>query len=194
MANDETRDIPAENEELAAEAARGAEQEAAQGAADALTSEEMAALCRERVCPACDEHQKAEDIRLRALAELENVKKRLEREREEHLKYAAEKVLSDLLPTLDHLDLALQYGSSDPACKNMAVGVEMTRKLFLDALAGHGLQPVGEKGQPFDPALHEAVSKEEAPGTESGTIIAVMQRGYRLKERLLRPAKVTVSA
>ncbi|MFV0422194.1 nucleotide exchange factor GrpE [Oleidesulfovibrio sp.] len=194
MANDETRNVLNENEELTAQESADEAQDAKQAAIDALTDEEIVALCKERVCPACDEHKQAEDVRLRALAELENVKKRLEREREEQVKYAAEKVLADLLPTLDHLDLALQYGANDPACKNMAIGVEMTRKLFLDALATHGLKAVGEKGDVFDPALHEAVGREENSGMDSGMVFQVMQRGYQLKERLLRPAKVVVTA
>ena len=136
----------------------------------------------------------ASTIRLRALADMENFKKRLQREKDEQVRYAAEKVLGDLLPTLDNLDLALQYGSQAEECKNMMIGVEMTRTMLLDVLKKHGLMPVGEIGQEFDPNDHEAVSQESSEEIAAGCIVRVMQKGYRLGDRLLRPARVVVSA
>lgn len=136
----------------------------------------------------------ASTIRLRALAEMENFKKRLQREKDDQVKYAAEKVLGDLLPTLDNLDLALQYGSQAEECRNMMIGVEMTRTMLLDALRKHGLLPVGEAGQEFDPNDHEAVGQEASDSVPAGSIIRVMQKGYRLGDRLLRPARVIVSS
>ena len=124
---------------------------------------------------------------------MDNFKKRVQREKEEQARYAAEKVLADLLPTLDNLDLALQYGSQSEESRNMMVGVEMTRTMLLDALKKHGLVPVGEVGQSFDPNDHEAVGQEEAEGVESGCIVRIMQKGYRLNEHLLRPARVIVA-
>lgn len=149
--------------------------------------------CRETVCPTCAVKSEADDARLRALAEMENFKKRLQRDHDECLRYASEPVLRDLLPALDSLDLAIQYGGNDPACKNLLTGVTMTRKLLLDALKNHGLIVAGEVGEPFDPELHEAVSQEERDDMEPGHVSTVHQRGYRLKDRLLRPAKVSVS-
>lgn len=78
---------------------------------------------------------------------MENFKKRLTREHQEQMRYAAENVLSDLLPTLDNLDLALQYGSKHEACKDMLQGVAMTRKLLREAVTKHGLTPLGEEGE-----------------------------------------------
>lgn len=153
----------------------------------------MEAICKEQVCPACDVKAEADQTRMRALAEMDNFKKRLTREHEEQMRYAAEKVLADLLPTLDNLDLALQYGTQHDECKNMLTGVEMTRKLLLDALKQHGLEPVGELGEPFTPELHEALTFDVRPDMEEGSVSQVFQRGYKLKERLLRPAKVSVS-
>ena len=137
--------------------------------------------------------KKAEDIKLRALAEMENFKKRLQKEKDEHVRYAAEKVLADLLPSLDNLDLALKYGSQDEACRNTIMGVEMTRKLLLDALKKHGLERIGTVGEAFDPEIHEAMSHDENTEFAPGTVTEVLQMGYRLKERLLRPAKVKIS-
>lgn len=156
--------------------------------------EEFLESCRQRLCPSCDVAAGAEEVRLRALAEMENFKKRLQREKDEQARYATESVLGDLLPTLDNLDLALQYGSRSEACKDMLTGVEMTHKLLLEAVRRHGLEPVGEPGEEFNPALHEAIGQEESPEHEAGRVLRVMQKGYTLKERLLRPAKVIVSA
>ena len=127
------------------------------------------------------------------LAEMENFKKRLTREKEEQVRYAAEQVLSDLLPTLDNLELALSYGRSNDACKEMLQGIEMTRKLFLDALDNHGLEQVGAVGEEFNPEIHEAMSREQRNDIPPGHVSQLFQTGYRLKGRLLRPAKVVVS-
>lgn len=149
--------------------------------------------CRERICPDCSVKKDADEARLRALAEMENFKKRLRREHEEQLGYAAEKVLADLLPTLDNLDLALQYGEQNDRCRDMLIGVEMTRKLLLDAVQKHGLEVVGVVGEAFTPERHEAMSFDVREDMEPGLVSSVMQRGYKLKDRLLRPAKVMVS-
>lgn len=131
--------------------------------------------------------------RLRMAAEMDNFKKRLQREHQEQMRYASEKVLSDLLPALDNLDLALQYGASHEACRDMMQGIEMTRKQLLDAVAKSGLVSVGAAGEAFDPAIHEAIGMEPNPDLEKGAVSKVLQRGYKLGDRLLRPAKVMVN-
>lgn len=160
-----------------------------------LSQEELVALCKESVCPGCDVFKEAEAIRLRALADSENVKKRLLRENEDMKKYAGESVLADLLPVLDNLDLALAHtGNLDDACKNFVIGVDMTRKLFLDAVKSHGLEAVAAApGTPFNPEVHEAVGTVEEGGLDNNAIAQVVQGGYVLKGRLLRPAKVMVN-
>lgn len=160
-----------------------------------LSKEELTALCKESVCPGCDVFKEAESIRLRALADSENVKKRLLRETEEMKKYAGESILADLLPILDNLDLALAHTDNlSPECKNFVVGVDMTRKIFLDAVKSHGLEAVqAARGAEFDPEIHEAVGTVEEPSLGDNCIAQVVQNGYRLKGRLLRPAKVMVN-
>lgn len=160
-----------------------------------LSKEELAALCKESVCPECDVFKEAESIRLRALADSENVKKRLLRETEELKKYAGESILADLLPILDNLDLALAHTDNLSAeCKNFVVGVDMTRKIFLDAVKNHGLEAVQAGiGVEFDPEIHEAVGTVEEPSLQNNQVAQVVQNGYRLKGRLLRPAKVMVN-
>ena len=134
-----------------------------------------------------------EELRLRTAAEMENFKKRLTREHQEQMRFAAEKVLGDLLPSLDNLDLALQYGSQHEACKDMLQGISMTRKLLLDALAKNGLVALGEAGDEFNPEVHEAVGFEPNPDLAPGSVTRVMQRGYKLNDRLLRAAKVMIN-
>ena len=175
-----------------AEEARDTE-EAAEAQPRELTDAELKALCRERLCPGCDIGAEAEDIRLRSLAELDNTRKRLEKDKDEFRKYAAEKVLGALLPVLDNLDLALMHTPDEPACKNFALGVDMTRKAFLDVLAANGMAPLGEENEAFTPERHEAVGQDERDDMDEGIVTRVMQRGYLLNGRLLRPAKVMVS-
>ncbi len=158
-----------------------------------LTDEELVALCKERVCATCNEKEQADDERLRSLAEMDNFKKRLMREQEDFRKYAAESVLADLLPTLDNLDLALEHGRKVEACKDVVMGVDMTRKMFLDALKQHGLEAIGSAGEEFNPEFHEAVGEESTSDMAPGHVFSLLQRGYKLRERLLRPAKVVVS-
>ena len=134
-----------------------------------------------------------EELRLRTAAEMENFKKRLTREHQEQMRFAAERVLGDLLPSLDNLDLALQYGSQHEACKDMLQGVSMTRKLLLDALEKNGLKALGEVGEEFNPEVHEAVGFEPNQDLAPGSVTRVMQRGYKLNDRLLRAAKVMIN-
>lgn len=175
----------------AAEAAEHAEAEDAE--AGRMSLEELTGLCREQVCPACEEKKTADEVRLRAAAEMENFKKRLGREHEDQMRYAAEKILRDMLPGLDNLELALQYGSRDAACQDMLTGVAMTHKLMLEAMSRHGLAPVGEEGEDFTPELHEAVGFDNRPELAPGCVARVLQRGYKLGDRLLRPAKVMIN-
>lgn len=135
----------------------------------------------------------AEEIRLRALAEADNARKRFLREKDEAIRFAASSVLSDIIPALDNFDLALEHAKGQEACKDFFVGVEMTRKLLLEALQKHGLTRVGEIGQEFDPAVHEALSVAASDDVPDGCICALMNCGYKLHDRLLRPAKVIVS-
>jgi molecular chaperone GrpE len=133
------------------------------------------------------------DKRLRALAETENLKKRLLKEKEEFQKYATESLVSELIPVLDHLDLALAHGRGNEACKDFVVGVDMTRKSFLDILARHGVTEFGQVGESFNPETHEAIGVASVAGLGEDAVAQVVQRGYMLRGRLLRPAKVMVN-
>jgi molecular chaperone GrpE len=134
------------------------------------------------------------DAALRAKAEAQNTKRRAELEVEKARKFALEGFSRDLLPVVDNLERALESAAGDDeAIKPIAEGVELTLKSFLDALRRFNIEPVDPEGEPFDPELHQAVSIVENPEVEPNTVIAVMQKGYTLNGRLVRPAMVMVS-
>lgn len=170
----------------------GQEASSEDGLLSVITDAALAEECAKRVCPACAVKKEADDVRLRALADLDNAKKRLAREKEEQVRFAAETVLSAILPSLDNLDLALQHASTDKACKDFVTGVRMTRKLMGEALAQNGLVEVGEVGEEFNPAVHEAVGMVNSPEVPNGCVCGLLAHGYTLNGRLLRPAKVMV--
>lgn len=139
------------------------------------------------------EMAKIEEERLRMLAEMDNFKKRMAREKEEQIRFASEAVLADLIPSLDNFELALSYGHNNVAAGELLQGLQMTHKLLLDALAVHGLEQVGKVDEQFNPEIHEAMTQEKRDDMSPGHVSQLFQPGYRLRGRLLRPAKVVVS-
>jgi molecular chaperone GrpE len=134
------------------------------------------------------------DKALRATAELENVRRRVERESAALQKYALEKILTDLVTVNDSLELALKAvaGETEETRKHLE-GIGLTHKQLWQALERYGVSQVDPQGQPFNPELHEAVSMVESAEIGPGHVVSVMQKGYRLHDRLLRPAMVVVS-
>ena len=157
-----------------------------------ISDDELLSICQPRLCVKCPVAQQANDQRLRSLAEVDNARKRMNREKEEQARYAGEAILADIVPALDNLDLALKHAPSDATCKNFAIGVDMTSKLLIEALKKHGLEKVGSVGEAFDPAIHEAVATDDVADTPDGHIASLLSCGYKLRERLLRPARVVV--
>ncbi|MBL7479485.1 nucleotide exchange factor GrpE [Legionella bononiensis] len=129
---------------------------------------------------------------VRALAELDNVRRRMEREVANAHKYGMEKLISALLPVVDSLEQALQLADKNTDAA-MHEGLELTMKLFVDVLQKFDVTPLDPMGEPFDPQKHEAMSIQEVPGTPANSVIAVVQKGYQLNERVIRPARVIVS-
>jgi len=136
-----------------------------------------------------DEHEKM----LRAAADLENFKKRAQKEKEEMQKFGIEKLLKDFLPVVDNFDRALDSAKSAADYDSLKKGVEMIRKLFEDTLGKHGVKSFSTKGQPFDPNKHEAMSAVETAEMPANHVHAEILRGFTLNERLVRPALVVVS-
>jgi len=136
----------------------------------------------------------ANDQVLRIQAEMQNVRRRAERDVENAHKYALDKFTADLLPVVDNLERALgTINADDETQKAVATGVELTLKSFLDVLARSNIEVVDPAGQPFDADLHQAVSMVPNPNSEPNTVIDVFQKGYTLNGRLVRPAMVVVS-
>ncbi|MFW5931777.1 MAG: nucleotide exchange factor GrpE [Desulfohalobiaceae bacterium] len=159
-----------------------------------LSQEELRQLCEQNVCPECPQKAEMDQEMLRVRAEAENFRKRMSRDKEQYCKYATEGMLEDIIPIIDNLELAVQHGRDVEACQDLVQGVDMTIKMFLDTLGKHGLEQVQvQEGDDFDPAWHEAMAQEERSDLEQNQVCHVMQKGYRIKDRLLRPAKVVVS-
>ena len=144
---------------------------------------------------AAKEQEAAEnyDRWVRAAAEFENVKKRLEKEKNDTYKFANEQLIKELLPVLDNLERAVDHGSGGQEVKAVIDGVEMTLKVFRIVLEKFGVTPVEALGREFDPNLHEAVLVQEDARHPGGTVLNQMQKGYLLHSRLIRPAMVVVS-
>ena len=139
------------------------------------------------------------DRALRALAEVENVRKRLERERDDARTYSVTRFARDLLTVADNLARALaaipndSRAKADESIKAVLDGVEATERELQAALGRHGIKPIEAQGQRFDPHLHQAIAEVPAPGAQPGTVVNVVQSGYTIGDRLLRPAMVTVA-
>jgi molecular chaperone GrpE len=134
-----------------------------------------------------DEHERL----LRAAADLENYKKRAQKEKEEIQKFGSEKLLKDMLPVLDNFDRALDHSAAD--LESLHKGVQMIRKQFEDALGKHGVKAFSAKGEVFDPTRHEAMSSAETTDVPPNHVYAEVLRGFTLNERLVRPALVVVA-
>ena len=132
------------------------------------------------------------DLALRSEADMQNFRKRASREKEDAIKYANTSFLDRLMPILDNFEMGLAAARSD---KNSAIlaGLDMVSKQFQDFLSEVGAQPIDAVGRKFDPNLHEAISQEENEQVPEGVVIRQVRRGYKLKDRLLRPANVVVS-
>lgn len=159
---------------------------------------------QEQVAPEMkDLHLQLEDARskadehwnqvLRLQAELENGRRRAERDVENAHKYALDRFAQDLLPVRDSLELALAAIGPDSALDQLREGTELTLKMLTQAMEKYGIKEVNPVGQPFNPDMHQAMSMQESAAQAPNTVLAVMQKGYTLNERLIRPALVVVA-
>ena len=141
--------------------------------------------------------KREQDIQLRAQAEIQNMRRRAEQEVEKAHKFALEKFSKELLTVVDNLErglAALDKAVSDETTQALVDGVEMTHKEFISTLAKFGVQAVGAVGEVFNPELHQAISMQPTEGIDANHISQVLQKGYTLQGRVLRPAMVMVAA
>ena len=140
--------------------------------------------------------KKEQDLLLRTRAEIDNMRRRSEQDVEKAHKFALEKFSKDILNTIDNLERALSTPANkeDESIKALFDGVELTLKELLSTVARFGVEPVGAVGETFNPDLHQAISMQPAEGFESNQITTVLQKGYTLNGRVIRPAMVMVAA
>jgi molecular chaperone GrpE len=133
---------------------------------------------------------------LRTTADFENFKKRAAREKQDAIKFANESLIQKLIPLLDNFDMALaavQNGQTGAASSSLQSGINMILQQFKSALTEAGLEEVDATGQPFDPNLHEAISQQETAEVPEGHVVQQLRKGYKLRDRLLRPASVIIA-
>ena len=193
----DNRDVQSEEQQPAQDFETAAEQQAETeaGAEPILETPEeiIAALEAELEAAQATIDGQKEGV-LRARAEMENAKRRAEAEVTKARKFALEKFAGELLPVVDNLERALQVADADnDAVKPLLEGVELTMKSFISTVEKNGLSIIDPQGETFNPELHQAMSMQESADVAPNTVIAVMQKGYQINGRLLRPAMVMVS-
>jgi molecular chaperone GrpE len=156
----------------------------------ALSPEELAALTTQAA--KAQEHW---DLLLRTTADFDNFKKRAARERQDAVKYANESLLQKLIPILDNFDMAMTAATNakEGTAQSLQTGVNMILTQFRNALTEVGLEEIDATNKPFDPNFHEAVSQQESTDAPEGQVVQQLRKGYKLRDRLLRPATVIVA-
>ena len=151
-------------------------------------------LLQEKVDKLTEELKQSEDKYLRLYAEFENFKRRKNKEIETNNVYKSQKVITEILPSLDNLERALQVESDNEEIKSLLKGVEMVYEGLLNVLKSEGVELIETENAQFDPNYHHAVMQEEDSEKESGAILDTFQKGYKLKDRVIRPAMVKVNS
>jgi molecular chaperone GrpE len=163
----------------------------AEGAADGTPG---SAADPEALAAAEQELARHRDAMLRMQAEMENLRKRLARDSERARKFALERIMKDLLQVTDSMERGLAAADETATVESLREGQELTLKMFTKVLQDHHLEVIDPAGQPFDPEWHEAVTVLPSAEVDENTVLEVLQKGYRLHDRLIRPAMVVVSA
>ncbi len=188
------QDTKQQTEQERAEVVPEVEGQAPDGVGEEEVSAEDQVSLEEMVSQLQSDLLASQDAALRAQADAQNVKRRAEQDVERARKFALEQFTRDLLPVVDNLERALEAASGDDeAVKPIAEGVALTLKSFLDVLEKAHVEVINPLGEPFDPNLHQAMSMVENADVEPNSVVAVMQKGYTLNGRLVRPAMVMVS-
>ena len=151
-------------------------------------------LLQEKVDKLEEELKQSEDKYLRLYAEFENFKRRKNKEIETNNVYKSQKVITEILPSLDNLERALQVESDNEEIKSLLKGVEMVYEGLLNVLKSEGVELIETENAHFDPNYHHAVMQDEDSEKESGAILDTFQKGYKLKDRVIRPAMVKVNS
>ncbi len=182
-----------EKEELKQQAAAEEAIEAAEETVDAASKEEAVDEKEQKIAELTAKLEEEENRYLRLRADYDNMLRRNKLDRESAEKFRAQSLLTDLLPVLDNLERALQVEVTSEDANSLYKGVEMVYRQFLDAAGREGLEAIAAEGEAFDPNFHQAVMQEQDAEKESGIVLRELQKGYKLKDRVLRPAMVSVN-
>ncbi|WP_342568023.1 nucleotide exchange factor GrpE [Psychrobacillus sp. FSL K6-4046] len=180
-----TEEESAEQEMVTEEAIEIKEADVSEEATEAEEVDELTLLKQQL------EEEQDRTVRLRA--DFENYKRRVQKDKEADYKYRAQSLLSDLLPVLDNLERALAVEATSEEAISLTKGVDMVYRSLVAAVEKEGLESVESEGKPFDPNLHHAVMQEKDESQDSGIVLQELQKGYKLKDRILRPAMVKVN-
>ena len=140
-----------------------------------------------------EELSEAKEKYLRLYAEFENYRKRVQKDREELVKYSIEPLVMELLTVIDNLEMALEHSENDATAESLIEGVELTLREFRKVIGKYGVQEIESLGKPFDPAYHHAINQVQRNDVESNTVVEEYRKGYLLKDRVIRPSLVAVS-
>jgi molecular chaperone GrpE len=170
----------------------------ARGSADKLTIEALSSELRALKQEYESKLAELDDLRdrhVRLQAEFENFRKRSLRERQESLQYGSQNLVKDLLPTVDNLERAIEHSEASGGgnFQGLLQGVELVLRELLAALEKHGVQVIEAEDRPFDPSVHEAMAQVPDASVPPNSVVQVLQKGYQLRDRMLRPARVVVS-
>lgn len=188
MTNDKTDDGKKPADAPQPPAAEKAPAEAASARPKTAAEEEEAALAQLQ-----GDLERFRDLALRSQADFDNFRKRAAREKEEAVRYANSGFLERLIPLIDNFELGLTAARSGNDAASILAGMDMVAKQLVEFLAETGVQPIDAVGQKFDPHLHEAIGQEVSAEVPEGKVVRQLRKGYKLKDRLLRPANVIVS-
>jgi molecular chaperone GrpE len=171
----------------------GAEEAESEAAENGTAGDEPVTISREEYNALVSEAERAKEQYMLAVADFDNFRKRVQREKEEIVCFANEKLILDLLPILDNLQRALSMELDKAGTESILEGVRMVTDQLHTVLGACGLEPVNAVGGPFDPQYHEAVGVLPSDEHDEGTVISELQKGYSLKGRILRPSVVHVA-
>ncbi|UOY89880.1 nucleotide exchange factor GrpE [Bacillus glycinifermentans] len=193
MAEEKQNQEQEELEELNQTEAEEAEAEQAASEADEQAEENQTELLEKQLKELQERLDEKENKLLRVQADFENYKRRARLDLEAAEKYRSQRIISDLLPALDNFERALGIDPDNEQTKSLLQGMEMVHRQILDALQNEGIEIIPSVGEQFDPNLHQAVMQVEDEAYESNAVVEELQKGYKLKDRVIRPSMVKVN-
>lgn len=193
MAEEKQTEELNEQEELNETEAETAEAEQTAAEADATAEDTQTEMLEKQLKELQERLEEKENKLLRVQADFENYKRRARLDLEAAEKYRSQRIISDLLPALDNFERALQIDPDNEQTKSLLQGMEMVHRQILDALKNEGVEQIPSVGEQFDPNMHQAVMQVEDEAYESNAVVEELQKGYKLKDRVIRPSMVKVN-